>query len=183
MELKLSKTATIAIIILAAVVWKLAFNRRRTANAPGIGYGSLPVVGTWQGVITFLKDGEGTIARGYTQYKDSYFRVSTHTMEYLIVSDEKKIAEYLAAPDDVLSFHDWITGLLQSEWTMGHGVTNQTYHIPVVRTKLTQSIASKVPAMLVEIQEAINSLVGLPNRKKTSMKIGFNRKDPNACDA
>jgi len=166
MEPKLSKTTAIAILILAAIVWKLTFNRRKTPNAPGIGYGSLPLLGTWQGVIAFMKDPEGIIARGYAHYKDSYFRVSTHSKEYLIVSDKKKIAEYLAAPDDVLSFHDCVSQFLQSEWTVGYGVTHRPYHIPLVRTKLTQNIASNIPAMLVEIQEAMNSLVGSPERKK-----------------
>ena len=171
MERKLSKTVAIAVLFLAAVVWKLAFNRRRTPKAPGIGYGRLPVLGTWQGVIAFFRDPEGIIARGYAQYKDSYFRVSTNSMEYVLVSDEKKIAEYLAAPEEVLSFQDWVTQLLQAEWTMGYGVTHQTYHIPVARTKLTQSIASNVPAMTTEIQEAMQSLVGSPERKKNPFTI------------
>ena len=171
MELKLSKMAAIAILILAAVVWKLAFNRHRTPNAPGIGYGSLPVLGTWQGVVAFMKDPEGIIARGYAQYKDSYFKVSTHVTEWVIVSDEKKITEYLAAPEDVLSFHDWIFQFLQAEWTMGYGVAHHPYHVPLVRTKLTQSIASNVPAMLVEIRKAMNSLVGSPESKENSITI------------
>ena len=172
MELKLSKADVIVILLLAAIVWKLVFSRRRTPpKAPGIGYGSLPVLGTWQGVIAFMKDPNGTVMRGYTQYKDSYFRVSTHSLEYLIISDKEKIAEYLAAPEDILSFYDSVNQVLQREWTLGYGVVHRPYHIPLVRTKLTQSIGSNVPAMVSEIQDAVNSLVGSPIGKTISITI------------
>jgi hypothetical protein len=171
MDLNLSKTTIIAVLILVAIIWKLAFNRRRTPNAPGIGYGSFPILGTLQGVITFMKDPEGTIARGYAQYKDSYFKVSTHLNEWVIVSDEKKIAEYLSAPDDVLSFHEWVLNFLQAEWTMGYAVAHLPYHVPLLRTKLTQRFANMVPEMLVEIEEEMSSLVGSPERKKIAITI------------
>ena len=171
MDPKLSKTSVIAILILATIVWKLAFNRRKSPNAPGIGYGSLPILGTWQGAIAFMKDPEGIVTRGYAQYKDSYFKVSTHAKEWVIVSDEKKIEEYLNAPEDVLSFRGWVLDVLQAEWTMGYGVVHRPYHIPLFRTKLTSRFASIVPEMLVEIQEAMDSLVGSPEGKKIAITI------------
>lgn len=159
-----TKTIAIAILFLATIIWKLVFNRPKVPKVPGIGYGSLPLVGKWQGVLAFMKDPNGTLARGYAQYKDSYFRVSSHSLEYIIVSNKKKIAEYLAAPDDVLSFNDSVNNVLQVEWTMGYGVIHRPYHVPLIRTKFTQSIASKVPAMLFEAQDAMDSLIGSPER-------------------
>ena len=147
-------------------------NRRRIPKAPGIGYGSLPLLGKWQGVIAFLKDPNGTLARGYAQYKDGYFRVSSHSVEYLIVSDKKKIAEYVAAPDDVLSFYDALIDNLQTDWTLGHGVNHRPYHVPLIRTKLTQSIAGNIPTWLFEVQDAMSSLIGSPQRKKNLLLIG-----------
>lgn len=179
MDLKLSKTAVIAVLILAAIVWKLSFNRRRTPNAPGIGYGSLPILGAWQGVIAFMKDPEGMVARGYALYKGGYFRVSTYSNDWVIVSDEKKIAEYLSAPEDVLSFQDWVVDFLQAEWTMGYGVAHRRYHIPLIRTKLTQRFSNIIPEMLVEIQEAMTSLVGSPERKNLAIIIRILSIEPN----
>ena len=174
MEPKHWKTAAITILFLATIVWKLVLNRRirRIPKLPGIGYGSLPLLGKWQGVIAFMKDPHGTLARGYAQCKDGYFKVSSHSLEYIIVSHKKKIAEYLAAPDDVLSFMDSVNDTLQVDWTMGPGVTQRPYHVPLIRTKLTQSIAGNIPAMLFEIQDAMDSLIGSPQRKKSSVLIG-----------
>lgn len=163
MELKLSTTTIVAIVLFAAIVLRAVTNRRRTPNAPGIGYGRLPIIGRWQGVLTFMKDPNGTMARGCAQFK--YFRVTTHSVEYVIVADKKKIAEYLAAPDDVLNFHDQINEFLQTEWTLGYGVAHRPYHISLVRTKLTQSIAASVPSMMVEIEDAMNTQIGSPKGK------------------
>jgi len=171
MELKPSKTVAIAILFLATIIWKLVLNRKRVPKIPGIGYGSLPLVGKWQGAIAFMKDPAGALERGYAQCKDGCFRVSNHSMEYVIVSDKKKIAECLAAPDNVLSFSDAINNTLQVDLLMGYGVTQRPYHITVVRAKLTQIIASNIPEMLFEVQDAMNSLVGSPERKKYSLLI------------
>jgi hypothetical protein len=165
MTINLSTPVAIAILLLIFVVWKLFFNRTQHANAPGIGYGRLPIVGVWLGVFTFMKDPYGTMAKGYEKYKGGYFRVSTHSVEYLMVTDQEKVAEYLSAPEDVLSFHDMIQEFLQVEWTLGYGVAHRPYHIPLIRTKLTQTIANNVPSMLFEIREAIHSLIGAPRGK------------------
>jgi hypothetical protein len=172
MEPKPWKTIAITILFLATIFWKLVSNRRRIPKAPGIGYGSLPLIGKWQGVIAFLKDPNGTLARGYAQYKDGYFRVSSLSVEYVIVSDKKKIAEYVAAPDDVLSFYDSLIDNLQAKWTFGYEVNNRPYHVPLIRTKLTQSIAGSIPTWLFEVQDAMNSLIGSPQRKKNSLLVG-----------
>lgn len=166
MELKLSAPTIVAIVLLAGLVLRAVINRRRTPRAPGIGYGPLPVIGTLQGVFTFMKDPRGTIARGCAQF--TYFRVSTHAIDYILVADKKKVAEYLAAPDEVLSFHDQINIFLQTEWTLGYGVAHRPYHVPLVRTKLTQSIASKVPSMLGEIADSMNTQIESPKGRKTS---------------
>ena len=171
MELNPSKTVAIAVLFLATIIWNLVRNRRRVPKIPGIGYGSLPLLGKWQGVIAFIKDPNGTLERGYAQCKDGYFRVSNLSQEYVIVSDKKKIAECLAAPDDVLSVGDAINNTLQVDRIMGYGVTQRPYHIPLVRTKLTQSVAGNIPTMLFEVQDAMDSLIASPERKKCSLLI------------
>jgi hypothetical protein len=168
MNLNLSTYAVLAITLVAWAAWVVISKRVKSANAPGIGYGRLPVIGTWQGVYTFMKDPQGTMAKGYKKYRGGYFRVSSHAVEYLMVTDKEKVAEYLAAPEDVLSFHDMIQEFLQVEWTLGYGVAHRPYHIPLVRTKLTQTIANNVPSMLFEIREAIDSLIGAPRGKDKS---------------
>jgi hypothetical protein len=162
MGVELSTPVILAIGFSLFVAWKLIFNNRKSANAPGIGYGRLPIIGVWQGAYAFMKDPKGVMTKGYDKYGGGYFRVSTHSVEYLMVTDKEKIAEYLAAPEDVLSFHDMVREFLQIEWTLGYGVAHRPYHIPLIRTKLTQTIASNVPSLLLEIQEAFQTLIGAP---------------------
>jgi hypothetical protein len=40
---------------------------------------------------------------GYQKYRSSYFKISTFQREYIVVSSQDKIQEFLAAKDDVLS--------------------------------------------------------------------------------
>ena len=162
MELIFSRTTVLAIIAVLLLVLKLMKTRRKTADAPGIGYGSLPFLGPWLGAFTFMKDPEGTVDKAVAQYKGGYFRMATHSLEYLMVADKDKIAEYMSAPDEHLSFHDQLNEFLQVKWTLGYGVAARPYHIALVRTKLTQSIAQSVPSMLLEIQESAKSLIGSP---------------------
>lgn len=46
------------------------------------------------------------ITEGYRKYKGGMFRISTLNNEMVIVADADKILEYLAAPDDVVSFFE-----------------------------------------------------------------------------
>lgn len=170
MNLNLSTPAILGLVVVLFVIRRLFFSSK-SPNAPGVGYGRLPVIGVWQGVWAFMKDPQGAMAEGCRKYRGRYFRVSSHSVEYLMVTDKEKIAEYLAAPEEVLSFHDMINEFLQVEWTLGYGVAHRPYHIPLVRTKLTQTIASNVPSMLGEIRSAFHSLVGEPKGKATNFLI------------
>lgn len=160
MELKHSVVTYAAALVGVFLVYSLLFNRQKSPKAPGVGYGS--VLGSWRGAFAFLSDPKGTIQEGVTKYKGGYFKVSSHTQELTIVADRKKVAEYLAAPDDVLSFKDSVNDFLQTEWTLGYGVAHRQYHVALVRTRFTQTIAASTPAMFSELQDAFSSLVGSP---------------------
>ena len=170
MEFLPSVLALSALFLIGLTAWKLVTNQRKFPNAPGIGYGSLPFFGIWKGVYTFMKDPVATVKEGCTKYKGGYFRVSTHAIEYTIVANKDRIAEYLAAPDEVLNFHDSVLDILQVEWTLGYGVAHRPYHIPLIRTKLTQSIAANIPSMFGEIKEGFNVFVGTPKGSDISAR-------------
>lgn len=52
---------------------------------------------------------------------------------------------------------------------MGYGVGYRTYHTSVVRGSLTQSINTKVPAMLEEIVDSFDTQIGMPTGRSASM--------------
>lgn len=162
MELKLPTIPHVAVFLVMLILINSIWKGRKSPKAPGIGYGSIPLLGPWRGAIAYMKDPKGTIAKGCEMYKGGYFKVASHTDELLLVADKKKVAEYLAAPDDVLSFEDSVNEFLQTEWTLGEGVAHRQYHVALVRTKLTQTIAANTPAMLREVQDVFAEQVGSP---------------------
>ncbi|KAK9788249.1 putative Cytochrome P450 [Seiridium cardinale] len=132
----------------------IAFNQ---AKVPGVGYGKSPIFASWRGAIKFMLQPRRQLWKGYQKYKKSYFKISTLREEYVLVSDRRKIAEYLAAPEDALSFMDVGVDEVQSKWTIGD---NPTWHRKLISGKLTQNISNNVPLMLEEINEALNKTVG-----------------------
>jgi hypothetical protein len=44
--------------------------------------------------------------KGFAKSKSGLIRIATHQGEYVLVADRNKLAEYLRAPDNVLSMQD-----------------------------------------------------------------------------
>lgn len=118
--------------------------------------------------------------QGIEKYGRGFFRISTLQGEYVLIPERDKIAEYVKAPDDVLGFQEAandvrinakqppILWLLikekqqQLEYTMGYGVAFRTYHTPVVRIQLTQSLKNHIPAMVDEMSLSLGEMIGTP---------------------
>lgn len=129
---------------------------------PGVGFGVIPVLDSWMAAYRFTMNPLSLMTEGYAKYAPGYFRIATVQDEYVIVTDRDKVAEYLRAPDDVLSMQDSANDQQQLEFTMGYGVAHRTYHTPIVRTKLTQSIKTYLEAMQAEIETGLDDLIGHP---------------------
>jgi hypothetical protein len=129
---------------------------------PGVGFGSIPILDSWIAAYRMTKDPLALMTAAYEKYKPGYFRIATLQGEYILVTDNDKVAEYLRAPDDVLSMQDAANDQQQIPFTMGWGIGYRTYHTPIVRTKLTSSIKGHVDLMTTEIRSALDDLVGAP---------------------
>ncbi|KAK9425888.1 putative Cytochrome P450 [Seiridium unicorne] len=184
MELFSARTLILA-FILAVTIHKLFFSTKKTvsmtqhysysssvysshpdlivfdqAKVPGVGYGKSPIFASWRGAIKFMLQPRRQLWKGYQKYRKSYFKISTLREEYVLVSDRRKIAEYLAAPEDALSSMDVGVDEVQSKWTIGD---NPPWHRKLISGKLTQNISNNVPFMLEEINEALNKTIGDPS--------------------
>jgi hypothetical protein len=73
---------------------------------PGVGFGSIPILDSWIAAYRMTKDPLALMTAAYEKYKPGYFRIATLQGEYILVTDNDKVAEYLRAPDDVLSMQD-----------------------------------------------------------------------------
>ncbi len=137
------------IFILLAALIKLIVNQRKSLRAPGMGYGWLSQIGSWRGALLFMLDPRGTIKRGYDLYKGIDFKVSKHTSELTRTADEKRIVEYLAAREEVLSFGQDVHEFLQQSGHWATSVAHRKYYILLIMTKFTKTTASSMPVYSV----------------------------------
>lgn len=66
----------------------------------------IPIIGSWIAAIRFLRDPVKAVREGTKNTKNGMFKITTHQGEYVLVTDRSKVAEYLRAPDNVLSMQD-----------------------------------------------------------------------------
>lgn len=129
---------------------------------PGVGFGSIPILDSWIAAYRMTKDPLALMTAAYEKYHPGYFRIATLQGEYIIITDNEKVAEYLRAPDDVLSMQDAANDQQQISFTMGWAIGCRTYHTPIIRTKLTSSIKGHTDLMTMEIRSALDDLIGAP---------------------
>ncbi|KAK5102937.1 hypothetical protein LTS08_003739 [Lithohypha guttulata] len=152
---------------------------RTQAKVPGVGYptspifAAFPLVASWIAAYRFMRNPLGLMTEGFAKHRPGFFRISTLQSEFVIVTDIKKTAEYLKASDDVFSFQDAANEQQQIPFTMGWGIGYRTYHTPVIRVQLTQSLKTRVPLMLGEIQQALDELIGSPQEYQPFSMYGL----------
>ncbi|KAH9827353.1 Cytochrome-P450 [Teratosphaeria destructans] len=148
-------SGTAALLLVLALI--SLSSRKKSAKIPGIRYGTLPLLDSWQGAWNFTKDPLSCLREGIERYPGGYFKIAKLDQEYVVVNAAEKVAEYLTAKDDVLSVQDAINEGIQFIWTMGKGVYDRPYHIPIVRAQLTQNIAHVVPEAQREVERCLDA--------------------------
>jgi hypothetical protein len=153
---------TFGILLLLWILRLLFFNTKRTADVPSFKYGSIPGVKALRGMISFVLDPRKVLLEGYLKYKGGYFRVRDLHRRHVIVCDRTKMAEYLAAPDSVLTLHDVIVELLQANWTLSPGTMRYPVHVPLTRTRLMPNLSNRIVPANDETRDVLDILIGAP---------------------
>ncbi|KIX10708.1 uncharacterized protein Z518_01792 [Rhinocladiella mackenziei CBS 650.93] len=138
-------------------------NYQKRVKVPGIGYSAWPILSSWIAAFKFMRSPVELTRQGIEKHNRGFFRISTLQGEYVLIAQRDKIAEYVKAPDDVLGFQEAANDQQQIEYTMGFGVAFRTYHTPVVRIQLTQSLKTHIPAMMDEMSLALDDMIGSPS--------------------
>ncbi|KAI0024061.1 cytochrome P450 [Xylariomycetidae sp. FL0641] len=153
-------------ILVLLVLGYLAVNRynywRKTPDVTPVGFLPIPFVGSFIAAIRFLRRPVEMVYEGMANSKNGLMRISTIQGEYVLVTDRHKVAEYLKAPDSVLNMQDGANDQQQIPFTMGYGIGHRTYHTPVVRGPITQSIVPWTPLLCEEGSLAMDELIGSP---------------------
>lgn len=128
---------------------------------------------SWRTSIEWIVSAKNMMDKGYYQYKDTIgaFQVPTFSGNHVFICQEKLIDELRHAPDEVLSFGQRTSDILQAEWTMGTGLFSHPYHVPMIRNQLTKSIESMTIPMMEEFAMAIEARLGSNTGQWQSVKL------------
>ena len=145
-----------------------------------VGFIPITFIGPWVAAYRFMVAPVKLVQEGLAKSPNGIFRIATLQGEYVLVTDRRKVGEYLKAPDSVLNAQDGSNdvcptkpihaamnvklGLQQQQipYTMGYGVGHRTYHTQVVRGPITKEIVTKTPIMVDEASRAFDDMIGSP---------------------
>ncbi|KAM6492377.1 Cytochrome P450 [Amanita muscaria] len=143
----------VTVLLFASSIWKTLVNRYKLSAIPTVGSSG------YIGALRFLHRGPGlpaTLQEGYDKYRGAIFKVSTWSKTLILVSGTQLIDELRAASDDELSADTALRDTLQMEFTLGPEISENRYHLDVVRSSLTGNISTKLGDIQDEIESAFN---------------------------
>ncbi|CAH0039587.1 unnamed protein product, partial [Clonostachys solani] len=163
---QIQQQASVTRALLIGFLIYLIINRiqyiRKTPKVASVGFPPIPFIDSYVAAIRFLLNPVKLVKEGSAKSKNGMFRIATLQGEYVLVTDRRKVAEYIKAPDSVLNMQDGSNDQQQIPYTMGYGVGYRTYHTSVVRGVLTKELGINTPKMLNEASLALDDLIGSP---------------------
>ncbi|EPS93131.1 hypothetical protein FOMPIDRAFT_1088510, partial [Fomitopsis schrenkii] len=107
---------------------------------PTVGGPSLPLL-SYIGAVRSLTKTMDIIQEGYTKYKGRCFKYAEPGNWCVVVTSPAAVEELAKAPEHVLSFHAGAIDLIQIPYTLGPDIAHNSYHIPLIRTRLMRNAA------------------------------------------
>jgi hypothetical protein len=108
---------------------------------PTVGY-SDPIL-SYFSALRFLLNGVPMLNYGYekTRSRQGLFKIATFWRWMVFASDPEVIEDIRKAPEDILSFEVPVGEFLQMKYTMDPLDLDNSYHVDIIRTKLSRNIA------------------------------------------
>ncbi|KAF8844225.1 cytochrome P450 [Paxillus ammoniavirescens] len=154
------------IVVAASVVTKLS--RRPNLDAiPTVG--SSTWLGSWWAGIQFMSKAADVIREGYEKHKGALFKVADLYRWTVIVSGPQFVEDVRKASDDELSFMEATNDNLNTEYTLGHDVHHNPYHVATIRSQLTRNLGILFPDIRDEIVTAFEESLDLQGNEWKSV--------------
>ncbi|KAJ7202453.1 cytochrome P450 [Mycena rebaudengoi] len=135
------------------------FQNIYTDSVPAVGP-SGAISSLW-GAVRFFSHAQSMMQEGYNKCY-SIFRVPMLTHWEYIVIGKSRTLEVASAPDDQLSFLGATDDSLQTEYTMGPGISGSPeWHTNVIRSTLTRNLGRCFPEVRDEIGAAFDDILSL----------------------
>ncbi|OBZ75703.1 Ent-kaurene oxidase [Grifola frondosa] len=101
--------------------------QRKYDHIPSVGSGGL--IFSYFTALRYLIKANVVIQEGYEKYKGRIFKVPEMSQWLLIASGDELVEELRNAPESVLSMEAAMADILQSDYTLGRTIREDTYHI------------------------------------------------------
>ncbi|KAH6918279.1 cytochrome P450 [Coprinopsis sp. MPI-PUGE-AT-0042] len=172
---------SLSYVLLAISAWisyewyAFTSTRSKLSAIPTVGSDSfiLAYLSAWK----FLFSGRDLIQEGYEKYPGGIFKVATletGSRWLVVVNSQKFIQEIKDAKDEVLSNHEFSIDLLQGTHTFGERETaTQKFHVGVVKTNLTKSLATRFSDITDEITQAFEDHLPASDGEQSLMFCSF----------
>ncbi|KAJ7653140.1 cytochrome P450 [Mycena polygramma] len=115
---------------------------------------------SYRGALDYLRNAPRIIQTGYNKYKP-IFRVPYLDRYIVVLSSPEMINDMRKARDEDLSAGHGFGATLAVKYTVGEGFVTDPYHVRVIQSSLTRSIASSFAEIHDEITAAFKDEVGL----------------------
>ncbi|KAF8844183.1 cytochrome P450 [Paxillus ammoniavirescens] len=152
-------TYGLAGIVAAAFVLAKLSKRPNLDAIPTVG--SSTWLGSWWASIEYLTKGADIIRGGYEKHKGAPFKVADLYRWTVVVSGLQFVEDLRKAPDDELSFLEATNDNLKLDYTMGHDIHHNPYHVAIIRSQLTRNLATLYPDIRDEIVTAFEDTLDL----------------------
>ncbi|KIK94712.1 hypothetical protein PAXRUDRAFT_11881 [Paxillus rubicundulus Ve08.2h10] len=149
----------VGIVVVALLVANLS-KRPNLDAIPTVGCSTW--LGSWWASIKCLAKVADIIQEGYEKHKGSPFKVAGLYRWTVVVSGSQFVEEVRKASDDELSFMDAANDSLNLEYTLGHDVHHNPFHVAIIRCQLTRNLGNFYPDLRDEIVTAFEETLDLP---------------------
>ncbi|GJJ15197.1 hypothetical protein Clacol_009473 [Clathrus columnatus] len=149
----------IGFTLIATVLAFMIFKRDPYAHIPAVG--GTDMISSYFTAKKFYNRFYEILSIGYAEYKGRIFRVPDQDRWNIIVSRPDQIEELIKAPDDVLSFDEFVNKEFFVKDLMGSTLIENNYHVGIIRSQLTKNLCHLFDDLREEVELAMNDNIPL----------------------
>jgi cytochrome P450 len=128
---------------------------------------AIPTVGYSDPILSYFSalrlklNGVSMLKYGYekTRSRQGLFKIATFRGWMVLVSDPELIEDVRKAPEDVLSFRVPAREFIQTQYTMEKLDLDNSYHVDIIRTKLTRNIGDTFKEVYDELVRSLEASI------------------------
>jgi len=132
---------------------------RKLKHIPSVA-SDLPLL-SYLGTFRFFTNSTDMINKDAKKWSGAIFKIPELFQWVIVATGSKHFEELYKAPESVFSSMDAVIDQLQSHYTLGRNLSENPYHIPIVRSQLTQALPHLVPEVYDEVMTACNEFIPL----------------------